>query len=95
MSGLPTRKLKVRHIPISCQSFERSSGHLLASIILDSTIEKSHIHKKIVATKDAFVNEDFDAREAMEAALDKRKFLIGKILPNRRVTDTNEDNDSN
>ena len=29
-----------------------------------------------MATKDAFVNEDFDAREAIEAALDKRKFLI-------------------
>ena len=46
-------------------------------------------------TKDAFVSEDFDAWEALEAPLDKRKFLIGRIFTNRRVKDTNEDDDSN
>ena len=48
-----------------------------------------------MATKDAFVNEDFDAREAIETALDIRKFLVGRIFPNRRATDTNEDIDNN
>ena len=39
------------------------------------------VHKKIMQTKDAFVdNDDFDPEEAMEAAVDKRKFLIKKTF---------------
>ena len=39
------------------------------------------LHKKIMQTKDAFVNDDnSDPEEAIQAAVDKRKFLIKKLL---------------
>ena len=44
-------------------------------------LENDPVDKKIMQTKDAFVeNDDFDPEEAMEAAVDKRKFLIKKTF---------------
>ena len=44
-------------------------------------LKKDPVHKKIMHTKDELVeNDDFDPEEAMEAAVDKRKFLIRKLL---------------
>jgi hypothetical protein len=43
------------------------------------------IHKKIMETRDVFVNDDnFDHREALEAAIDKRKFLLKRLFRNTR-----------
>ncbi len=43
-------------------------------------------------TKDAFVdNDDFDQEEAMEAAVDKRKFLIKILLKDYTFTDDSDD----
>ena len=40
-------------------------------------LKKDPVHKKIMHTKHALVeNDDFDPEEALEAAVDKRKFLI-------------------
>ena len=40
-------------------------------------LKKDPVHKKIMQTKDALVNdEDFDQEEAMEAAVNRRKFVI-------------------
>ena len=42
------------------------------------------IHRKIMQTKNALMkNDDFDPEEAMEAAIDKRKFLIRRLLIKR------------
>ena len=39
------------------------------------------IHKQIMKTKDAFANDDnFDPQEALEAAVDKRKFLMKRLF---------------
>ena len=47
---------------------------------MDKPTEKDPIHRKIMHTKKAFVeNDDFDPQEAMEAAIDKRKFFINRI----------------
>ncbi len=44
-------------------------------------LENDPVHIKILQTKDAFVDiDDFNPEEAMEAAVDKRKFLIKKLL---------------
>ncbi len=44
-------------------------------------LKNDPVHKKIMQTKDAFVdNDDFDPEEAMEAAVNKRKFLIKRLL---------------
>ena len=42
---------------------------------------KDPIHKKIMATRDDYVNNDiFDQDEAISAAVDKRKFLLKRLL---------------
>ena len=44
-------------------------------------LKKDPIHKKIMETKEAFVNDDsFDPDEALTAAVDKRKFLLNQLL---------------
>lgn len=46
------------------------------------------MHKKIVQTKGALVNDDdFDSEEGMEAAVDTRKFLIKRHLKDYRFTE--------
>ena len=50
------------------------------------------MHKKIVQTKDDFVNNDhFDQAEAMEAAADKRKFLFKRLLNDYAFTDSDDE----
>ena len=40
-------------------------------------MKKDPVHRKIMQTKREFMeNDDFDPQEALEAAIDKRKFLI-------------------
>ena len=44
-------------------------------------LQKDPIHKKIMATRDDYVNNDmFDQDEAIAAAVDKRKFLLKRLL---------------
>ena len=44
-----------------------------------------------MATKEAFENEDFDPWEALESAIDKRRFLLNRVFANKRVAETMED----
>ena len=45
-------------------------------------------------TKDAFVdNDDFDPEEAMEAAVNKRKIIIKRLLKDYSFTEENSDED--
>ena len=44
-------------------------------------LRKDPIHKEIMATRDDYVNNDmFDQDEAIAAAVDKRKFLLKRLL---------------
>ena len=55
-------------------------------------LKKDPVHKKIVHTKDALVeNDDFDPEEALEAAVDKRKFLIRRLLKRYDFDEENDD----
>ncbi len=57
-------------------------------------LKNDPVHKKIMQTKDAFVdNDDFDPEEAMEAAVNKRKFLIKRLLKDYNFTEENNDED--
>ena len=48
-------------------------------------MKKDPIHKQIMKTKDAFVNDDnFDPKETMEAAADERKFLMKRLFDDTR-----------
>ena len=50
-------------------------------------MKKDPIHKQIMKTKDAFVNDDnFDPGQALEPAVDKRKFLMKRLFGDTRST---------
>ena len=49
-------------------------------------LRKDPIHKKIMGTRDDYVNNDmFDQDEAIAAAVDKRKFLLKRPLERSRT----------
>ena len=55
-------------------------------------LKEDPVHKKIMHTKDALVeNDDFDPEEALEAAVDKRKFLIRRLLKGYDFDEENDD----
>ena len=70
----------------------------LGNIYLDrlkwmTQMKRDPVHRKIMKTKDAFVNEDdFDPDEALTAAIKKRKFLLERLLEDRQYfPDGNEE----
>ena len=57
-------------------------------------LKNDPVYKKIMQTRDAFMDsDDFDPEEAMEAAVDKRKFLIKKLLKDYNFTEDSDDED--
>ena len=59
-------------------------------------LKKDPVHKKIMHTKDELVeNDDFDPEEVMEAAVDKRKFLIRRLLKGYNFDEKNDDDEEN
>ena len=72
----------------------------LGNIYLDrlkwmTQMKRDPMHRKIMKTKDVFVDEDdFDPDEALTAAIKKRKFLLERLLEDRQYfPDSNEDDD--
>ena len=59
-------------------------------------LQSDPVHKKIMQTKNNFVNNDhFDQEEAMEAAVEKRKFLIKRLLiKDYTFTEDNDDEEN-
>ena len=47
-------------------------------------LRKDPIHKKIMTTRDDYVNDMFDQDEAIAAAVDKREFLLKRLLEDQR-----------
>ena len=57
-------------------------------------LKNDPVHKKIMQTRDAFMDsDDFDPEEAMEAAVDKRKFLINRLLKDYSFSEDSDDED--
>ena len=58
-------------------------------------LRKNRVHRKVMNTRDEFINsDDFDHDEASEAAVDKRKFLLKRLLKdNTFIEDENADSD--
>ena len=53
-------------------------------------LKKDPVHQKIMQTRDSFVDsDDFDPDEAMEAAVNKRKFPIKRLLKDYSFTEEN------
>ena len=58
-------------------------------------LKSDPVHKKIMQTKNTFLdNDDFDPEEAMEAAVEKRKFLIKRRLKDYTFTEDSDDEDN-
>ena len=58
-------------------------------------LKSDPVHKKIMQTKNNFVdNDDFDPEESMEAAVEKRKFLIKRLLKDYSFTQDSDDEDN-
>ena len=55
-------------------------------------LKKDPVHRKIMHTKDTLV-DDFDPEEALEAAVDTRKFLIKRLLKGHKFEEENDDDD--
>ena len=44
-------------------------------------LKKNRVHRKVMNTRDEFINsDDFDHGEALEAVVDKRKFILERLL---------------
>ena len=57
-------------------------------------LKNDPVHKKIMQTKNIFVDNDYlDPEEAMEAAVNKRKFLIKRLLKDYSFIEENNDED--
>ena len=58
-------------------------------------LRKNRVHRKVMNTRDEFINsDDFDHDEALETAVDKRKFLLKRLLKdNTFIEGENADND--
>ena len=72
----------------------------LGNIYLDrlkwmTQMKRDPVHRKIMKTKDAFIDEDdFEPDEALTAAIKKRKFLLERLLEDRQdFSDGNEEDD--
>ncbi len=58
-------------------------------------LKNDPVHKNIMQTKDAFMdNDDFDPEEAMEAAFVKRKFLIKRLLKDYSFAEEDDDEEN-
>ena len=69
-------------------------GIYMERLLWMQQLKKDPIHHKIMQMRDAFVNyDDFDPDEAMEAAGDKRKFLIKRLLKDYSFTEENDGKD--
>ena len=57
-------------------------------------LKNDPVHKKIMQTRQAFMhNEDFNPEEVMAAAVDKRKFLIKRLLKDYSFTEGSDADD--
>ena len=57
-------------------------------------LKNDPVHKKIMQTRDAFMDsDDFDPEEAIEAAVDKGKFLINRLLKDYSFSEDSDDED--
>ena len=71
----------------------------LGNVYLDhlqwmTEMKRGPVHRKIMKTRDAFIDEDpFDPHEALAAAVKKRKFLLERMLEDRQHFPDNDDND--
>ena len=62
---------------------------------MDESVKKEPVHKKIMATPDDYVDNDmFGQDEAMTVAVDKRKFLLKRLLEDEGIILSSDEDQS-
>ena len=90
-NGLDDETAKEKVYTVLLPKFQKSLRNIyLERLLWMRQLKRDPIHRKIMETRDTFVNsEDFGPKEALEAAVDKRKFLMKHLF--RQVTIPKED----
>ena len=94
-SGLDEQSAKDKAYSNILPKLQKELGNIyMERLVWMKQLKKDPVHKKIMQTKDALAeNDDFDPEEAMEAAVDKRKFLIKRLLKGYDFDEENDDDD--
>ena len=82
MEGRDESKAKEEAFAQILPVFQKGLGDVyMDNLAWMKALKKDHIHKKIVATRDDYVNNNmYDPDEAIAAAVKKRKFLLKRLL---------------
>ena len=94
-SGLDEQFAKDRAYFNILPKFQKELENIyMECIVWMRQLKKDPVHKKIMHIKDELVeNDEFDPEEAMGAAVDKRKFLIRRLLKGYKFDDDDDDDD--
>ena len=92
-SGLDEQSTKDKAYSNILPKFQKELENIyMEHLVWMRQLKKDPVHKKIMHRKDELVeNDDFDPEEAMEAAVDKRKFLIRRLLKGYSFDEENDD----
>ena len=95
-SGLDEQSAKDKAYSNILPKLQKELGNIyMERLVWMKQLKKDPVHKKIMQTKDALAeNDDFDPEEAMEAAVDKRKFLIKRLLKGYDFDEENDDEEN-
>ena len=82
MEGYDERKAKEEAFAQILPVFQKELGDVyMDDLAWMKALKKDPIHKKIMATRDDYVNNNrFDSDKAIAAAIKKRKFLLERLL---------------
>ena len=82
MEGHDESKAKEEAFAQILPVFQKELGYVyMDNLAWMKAFKKNPIHKKIIATRDDYVNNNmFDPDEAIAAAVKKRKFLLKRLL---------------
>ena len=94
-SGLDIRTAEIKAQSIILPKIEKELENIyLKRLKWIRNLKKNPVHKKIMHTRDKFLeDEGFDPDEALQASVEKRKFLLKQLLDNYQLyTDDTESN---
>ena len=96
-SGLDEQSAKDKAYSNILPKFQKELENInMERLVWMRQLKKYPVYEKIMHTKDELVkNDDFDPEEAMEAAVDKRKFLIRRLLKGYNFYEENDDDEEN
>ena len=94
--GLDEEEAKNKAYVLVLPKFRKDLQNVyLECLLWIQQLKKDPVHKEVMETRDRFINEDgFDSKEAIEAAIDKRKFLLKRLFRDKRQSHDVNENDS-